>query len=128
MKVVINSCFGGFGLSNEAYDWLIENKNWKVTEYSNDGHGYKDPEAKIVKHPSTYSTSRNGFEYYLVHGSAGQETRCDLDLIDCIEALKDKANGRCAKLQIIEVPDHIDWQIEEYDGNEHVAETHRTWG
>lgn len=26
-----------------------------------------------------------------------------------------------------EVPDDVQWQIEEYDGREWVAETHRTW-
>lgn len=30
-------------------------------------------------------------------------------------------------LKIVEVPDGIKWQIEEYDGWEHVAEAHQTW-
>ena len=28
IKIVINACYGGFNLSNEAEKWLIENKNW----------------------------------------------------------------------------------------------------
>jgi len=28
VKIVINACYGGFGLSSEAEKWLIENKNW----------------------------------------------------------------------------------------------------
>jgi len=55
------------------------------------------------------------------------ENRADPKLIQVVEELGDKANGSCAKLEIVEIPDGVDWQIEEYDGNEHVAEKHRTW-
>jgi hypothetical protein len=41
--------------------------------------------------------------------------------------LGDAANGACAELAVIEVPDGVEWAISEYDGNEHVAEVHRTW-
>jgi len=27
----------------------------------------------------------------------------------------------------VEVPDDVDWYVEEYDGLEHIAERHRTW-
>jgi hypothetical protein len=37
------------------------------------------------------------------------------------------ANGAHANLKIVEVPPDVEWQIEEYDGNEWVAEKHRTW-
>jgi hypothetical protein len=53
--------------------------------------------------------------------------RSDLDLIRVIEELGDAANGACADLKIVEVPDYVDWYVEEYDGNEWVAERHRTW-
>jgi hypothetical protein len=32
-----------------------------------------------------------------------------------------------ARLKIIEIPDDIEWHIEEYDGLEHIDENHRTW-
>jgi hypothetical protein len=28
----------------------------------------------------------------------------------------------------VDIPDDVKWQIEEYDGNEWIAESHRTWG
>jgi hypothetical protein len=31
-------------------------------------------------------------------------------------------------LKIVEIPDDVDWIIQEYDGFEWVAENHRTWG
>lgn len=48
-------------------------------------------------------------------------------LIQCVETLGEAVNGACAKLEIIEIPDGVEWGIEEYDGCEWVAETHRTW-
>lgn len=54
-------------------------------------------------------------------------TRNDALLIQVIEELGPKANGRCAELKIVEIPDDVNWCIEEYDGMEWVAEAHRTW-
>ena len=54
--------------------------------------------------------------------------RDDSNLIKVVKELGGEANGRCAQLEIIEIPDDVDWVIEEYDGIEWVAEKHRTWG
>lgn len=48
-------------------------------------------------------------------------------LIDIVEQLGDKASGRFSSLKILEIPDDVDWIIQEYDGAEWVAENHRTW-
>jgi hypothetical protein len=53
--------------------------------------------------------------------------RDDPDLIAVIESMGDEANGSCAKLRIVEIPDGTKWEIKEYDGNERVAEVHSTW-
>ncbi len=46
-----------------------------------------------------------------------------------IKAIEDgrNINGDCAELAIVEIPDDVDWEIDEYDGSEWVAEKHRTW-
>lgn len=49
------------------------------------------------------------------------------ELIRVIEELGEKANGACASLRIVEIPDGTEYVVEEYDGNEHIAEKHRTW-
>ena len=36
-------------------------------------------------------------------------------------------DGVYSDLKVVEIPDDINWYIEEYDGLEHVAERHRTW-
>jgi hypothetical protein len=127
MKVVINQCHGGFGLSKEAFEWLMKNKGWTLTEYSEDGRGYKDPEAKIVKHPSFRGDGT--FEYYMVNDRSDNETRTNPDIIEVVKKLKKKANGMCASLGIVEIPDNLDgnWEIGEYDGSEWVQEVHRRW-
>jgi hypothetical protein len=44
-----------------------------------------------------------------------------------VETLGEKANGSFAELKIVEVPDYIDWVINEYDGLESVEEKHQSW-
>jgi len=44
-----------------------------------------------------------------------------------IELMGSAAAGEYAELKIVEIPDDINWYIEEYDGKEHVAELHRVW-
>ena len=51
----------------------------------------------------------------------------DPALVQAVEELGAEASGRCADLAIVEIPDGVAWQIEEYHGYEHVAEKHRTW-
>ena len=53
--------------------------------------------------------------------------RDDPILIKVIQELGDAADGFVADLKIVDIPDDVDWYIEEYDGNEWVAERHRTW-
>lgn len=53
--------------------------------------------------------------------------RDDPHLLQVIEELGESADGRCAKLKIVEIPADVEWAIEEYDGMEWVAEVHRTW-
>ena len=57
--------------------------------------------------------------------------RTDPKLVECVEKyIKEHtdANGKIHTcLRIVEIPDDVEWEIEEYDGNEWVSEKHRTW-
>jgi len=53
--------------------------------------------------------------------------RDDAHLIAVVELMGHKANGGYAELKIVDVPDDVNWYVEEYDGKEWVAERHRTW-
>lgn len=55
------------------------------------------------------------------------DDRTDPHLIQTIEELGELANGSCAELSIIEIPDDVEWVLDEYDGIETVHEKHRSW-
>lgn len=81
MKIVINKCFGGFGLSEKAKEILGID---------------------------------NSFDEY-------QIDRNDPKLIEVVETLGDEANGRYARLRVVNIPDDAtDWELDEYDGAEEV--------
>ena len=53
--------------------------------------------------------------------------RSDPLLLQVVRELKTKASGLCARLVIVEIPDGVEWTIEECNGYEWVAEKHRKW-
>ena len=54
--------------------------------------------------------------------------RTDATLVEVVAALGEKASGPYSNLVLVEVPSDVNWHIKEYDGWEHIAEDHRTWG
>lgn len=114
MEIVINKCFGGFGLSNKAFEELIK-LGWTV---SKDGD-WEDKTSDII-----YDSKEHFGNYYCRR----QDIRTNLDVIKVVKELKDEASGDCARLRIIEIPDDIEWEIDDYDGQESVHEVHRSWG
>lgn len=55
------------------------------------------------------------------------ENRTDKDLIDVVKELGMEANGLYAELEIVTIPDGLEFEISEYDGKEKVHEAHRSW-
>ena len=53
--------------------------------------------------------------------------RDDRRLVQVVEELRSEANGHCAELKVVTIPDDVQWVIEKKDGSEHVSEQHRTW-
>lgn len=140
-KVVINNCFGGFGLSKEACElyWNIKGQLvWIEEDIKFKSMGLftvwlVPPEERIEsKEESFYEMSMDerkdyNEKYSLQTWCAREIGRDDPTLIRVVEQLGAAANGSHAELRIVEIPDGVNWYIEEYDGNEHVAERHRTW-
>lgn len=110
MKVVVNRCYGGFGLSDEAYEKYLNYKGIKYIKSSKKTFGESQYKVENGEYLSYYNIERN-----------------DPYLVKVVEELGEKANGAYARLEVVEIPDDIEWEIEEYDGNEWVAEKHRTW-
>lgn len=150
MELVINRCFGGFSLSDAAYEKLIE---WGVPvrkyveqqrdpmsrlylpEPQNDGEVIFDRELTPVgesefndiyhKYKGQTSITERYWETWL----SGR--RDHPLLVRVVKELgaghRTGASGACADLAVIEIPDGTEYTIEEYDGVEHVAEVHRAW-
>ena len=125
-KVVINMCYGGFGLSVRATEQYLERKGkkayWFTCEYGEKHRRVGDPDdSRLLACYTTPGADEGSFF------SDRDLTRDDPDLIAVVEELGAAADGRYAELEIVEIPDDVKWAIEEYDGIELVAEAHRTW-
>ena len=112
-KVVVNACFGGFGLSHDAIMRYGELANINIIRVEGEipsiCHYYKD-EVNEDNYFSTYEFERD-----------------DPILVQVVEEMGEAADGDMAELRIADVPDGIDWYIDEYDGVETDREIHRTW-
>lgn len=141
MKIVVNTCYGGFSLSHEGclrYLELAGKKVWleENEKYKSIGPTYwLVPKEERVEDLSSKEWHKLSLEQRIAHNEAqkGQTFYCrdlmrdDPILVRVVEEMGEKANGSCASLDIREIPDGIEWQIEEYDGREWIAEKHRTW-
>lgn len=108
MKIVLNKCFGGFSISKEAAELMAKN-----------GCERAKKELADIKD--------GWYGYGYVDGMDGGYDRTSEHLIKAVETLGEKANGSSASLRVIEIPDGIDYFIDEYDGIESVHEQHRSW-
>jgi len=111
-KIVINNHYGGFGLSDDAMVLYAKLKDL-VLVANKDQYGF-----------THYYVDEVDDNKYL---SDRDIARDDVALVQVVEQLGDAASGRYADLKVVEIPDGVEWQISEYDGNEWVAEKHRTW-
>jgi hypothetical protein len=142
MKVVINACYGGFSLSKEGCQRYFDIKGQQV--WIEDDTKFKSMGLFTVWMipPEQRLESKEGEEFYKMstpdriayNKQYAEQTWCarDIDrhdtiLVQVVEEDSAMASGRCAELKVVEVPDDVEYQIEEYDGLEHVAEKHRTW-
>ena len=103
MKIVINADFGGFGLSDEcarALGAVVEDYDcYSIHHWPDGGDSWDD-----------------------------RNQRTNPKLIELMETKGADWCGDCsADLRVVEIPDDVEWVIQEYDGREWVAEKHREW-
>src|SRR5262245_36549402 len=99
MKIVLNKCFGGFGVSRECAEFMA-------------ARGHKAAQDAVAEKGHWYG----GF-------CRDDEHRSDPLLVEAVETLGSKrASGEYAALQVVDVPDSIEWYIDGYDGVETVDE------
>lgn len=151
-KVVINNCFGGFSLSKKAVARMAELQGrpcyfftstlGKDDRYAPTTLDAKDfmwtafdipnPNEALAAdkpwHEMTMDEKMAHNAKYTSHIINEREgDRTDPILIRVVEELGEEADGMCARLKIVEIPDGVEWVIDEYDGNETIDEKHRSW-
>lgn len=131
-EIVINGCFGGFNLSYDGVMAYAKAKGIKlyafVEKRGADGRieEYDGKENVFLVHYSTKPLKNEKYDHDSYFSNRDME-RDDPALISVVKKLGEKANGDCAELKIVEIPDDIEWVIDEYDGMENIQEKHRSW-
>lgn len=139
MKIAINKCYGGFSLSDKAIEMIMKRKGLKCYRYKQTKFNYSDGVDEYTRlddnEPSSfirYCTVDLGekVEKILYEDCWYYRNleRTDEDLISVIEELGDEASGAYGRVVVIEIPDDVDWEIDDYDGIELIHEKHRVWG
>ena len=155
MKIVINSCYGGFNLSPLAVKRLAE-LNGKECYFFRFDHGNLDTHvpttakeigtslfwsAFSVPNPDSHlpktdrwcvmtpeEKDRVNAAHTQIALSLRPEDRADPKLVQVVEELgSEKASGSCAELKVVKIPDGTDYVIEDYDGVESIHEKHQSW-
>ena len=124
-KIVISTSYGGFRISDKGFERYLdlkgikwyksESTNWMGTAY------FSIPIEELNK---LCTAEEDDDEYCLNYRDID---RADPILVQVVEELGEEADGTYASLKVVEIPDDVEWQIDEYDGSEWVAEKHRTW-
>ena len=150
MKIVINACYGGFRLSSFGVIEYNKRKGKKTYFYN---CNMQDSLSELEKVTPDDSRAFSNWIYattvdlgYRPHHSmftfsfgadehkepnvtdVSNIDRTDPDLIAIIERFGPKNVGsKLSDLKVVEIPDDIEWEIDEYDGLEIIREKHRTW-
>lgn len=137
MKLAINKCYGGFGISAIAIKEYLKLKGKECFFYKKD-YNKKVYNRVSVEDADNYDLSltkdygeqisddwKAFEEHYFYYNDI---ERNDPDLIRVIETLgEDKASGNLSRVKVVEIPDDVAYEINDYDGIESVHEVHRSW-
>lgn len=152
-KVIINKCFGGYGFDPFTVQKYADKKGIQLYWYKKDFHDYHgDLKERMVKIPfetimkddslriGYAALTRNMGDTYIRdwenENACADEfdienddsSRTDPVLIGIIEKYGDANVHGCHAPTVVEVPDGVEWMIEEYDGFETLHEKHRVFG
>lgn len=116
MRVVINGDYGGFGLSRKAFHRLRELGHPLALEEADLGEPWKN-------RPTEVRESMSGLDVF-----CHDIDRTDPLLLQVIDEIGEaEASSPLATLRVVEVPDDVEWEIDDYDGVETIHEVHRSW-
>jgi hypothetical protein len=114
MKVVINRCHGGFGLSDKAVDACVV-LGMTIGEAKSDDFSY-------------YESHISHSNYYCKH-ERERAFRTDPRVISVVETLGELASNFLSKLYVVEIPfdNLVGWYIYDRNGIESIEEEHSSW-
>lgn len=136
-KVILNKCFGGFDVSKEAYMLYAKKKGLTLYLYESDLTNRKfiykkvNDDNSIFRHyfikdmGDNVEISNEDYEKYCLYLKDGH--REDPILIEVVEELGEKASGRFGDLKVVEIPDDLEYVIDEYDGIETLHQKVEEW-
>lgn len=140
MKVVVNRCYGGFCLSEKACEMIMERKGLGCFKYRQTKYEHRDGVNEYTR-CKIFGENDFIFAYYQtvnlgekinklpmeINWYYGNLERDDVDLVTVVEELGGEANGKFSELEVVEIPDDVKWEIDDYDGIETIHEVHRSW-
>lgn len=134
MKIIKNVCYGGFHFSDEAYEKMIaygiplkeyikQKRNPETGLYDKSKNKknviFKRGESEIDKIMKQFGDYWDNFDEKF--------KRTNETIIRVVEELGAEANNRFSRLEIVEIPDDIDWEIDDYDGIETIRRKGERW-
>jgi hypothetical protein len=146
MKIVINARHGGFGLSNWGVEEYARRAGLVLHVHEPDSlmgvsmqrlTGSKDywlvPQDQRPATPEPWheqpieARKAHNEEWSRLNFSSRDLKRDDPILVAVVEEDAERASAKFAALKVVEIPDDVEWEIDEYDGAEWVSEKHRRW-
>ena len=140
MELVLNKCYGGYGLSHAAKMKILEKKGIAVFPYvdvetADFGESkYKkifDQELEEIDHYPYVAYFQNdpGQDEIVIDSRDINRAdymdfdfdgiaRFDKELIETVKELGDKSGSKFAYLKVVEIPDGASFEISDYDGIE----------
>ena len=131
MKIVINKCYGGFGLSKLAIKNLIGKCTHVTLEDPKEYYGSDYPNKFNEDYKNGISDREYMYDLYegkIPIDDHSYNNRTCSALVSVVEILGSEANGEYAELKVVEIPNGMKYEISDYDGIESIHEVHRVWG
>lgn len=133
MKLVINSCYGGFNLSPKAIKRYLELKGKEAYFYKQTKYNWSDNNVEFQRVDNlddlnnelfNYCTAKkqgevlNDFPSNIFHSR--DIPRNDKHLVQVVEELGAEASSKVSNLKIVEIENGRWYKIDEYDGYESI--------